>query len=189
MTNPEDILIQQLKNNDPSGYETLVEKYGNRLLKIAYIITCDRQLAEDVLQESFLTLYQNIKNFREESALSTWITRITINKAKNMIRLKAFRRIPVIDEIIVPDPLPLPDESLEVKEKQVTIRKRLASLPLKYRDVLYLYYYEEMKIKEIAEILDLGESGVKSRLKRGREKLKELLEEGGNFYEENQSDE
>lgn len=172
-------MTQQLRDKNSLTYKKLIDDCGDRLLRLAFIVVGDQQIAEDVVQESFLALYQNIETFRGESSIITWLTRVTINKAKNVLRRKKLKSIDFKEGIDIQDTSPLPEEYLETKEKKVKVRNLLLSLPLKYRDVLYLYYYEEIKIKEIADILDLTESGVKSRLKRGREHMKELLVERG----------
>lgn len=72
-----------------------------------------------------------------------------------------------------------PQECYERKERQSAVREIMLAVPLKYRDVLYLYYFEELKIREIARVLDLSQSGVKTRLKRGREHMRVILEKRG----------
>lgn len=68
--------------NDQDAYEELVDTYGEKLLRLAYMVIGERQAAEDVVQESFLALYKNLHNFRGESSLGTWLIRITLNRAK-----------------------------------------------------------------------------------------------------------
>lgn len=179
MNQQEKLMTQQLRDKNSLTYKKLIDDYGDKLLRLAFIVVGDQQIAEDVVQESFLALYQNIETFRGESSIITWLTRVTINKSKNVLRRKKLKIVDFKEEINIQDTSPLPEECLETKEKKVKVRDLLLTLPLKYRDVLYLYYYEEIKIKEIADILDLTESGVKSRLKRGREYMKELLVERG----------
>ncbi len=177
--NSREDLVSRLQQNDELAYHELVETYGEKILHLAYTIVGDKQMAEDVVQESFLTLYEKLYTFRGDSSLYTWLTRIAINKAKNKVRPSLLKKITYVWDIKRKDDKPLPQECFETKERQGMIRKVLMVLPLKYKEVLYLYYYEEMKVKEIAQVLDLSESGVKSRLHRGRELFKKLLEERG----------
>ncbi|KUO50146.1 MAG: hypothetical protein APF76_06715 [Desulfitibacter sp. BRH_c19] len=179
MTRAPGELIKRLLVSDETAYVELVNTYGEKLLHLAYMVVGDRQLAEDVVQESFLALYAKLQNFRGESSLSTWLTRITLNKAKNKIRPKLFQKIAYFWEINATDTAPLPQDNYEKQEKQSIVREIMLSLPIKYRDVLYLHYFEELKIKEIAEILDVSQSGVKTRLQRGRNQMKDLLKERG----------
>lgn len=170
-----DETIKKLRSNDQIAYEELVDAYGERLLRLAYMVVGDQQLAEDVVQESFLAVYTNVHNFRGDSSFDTWMTRIALNKAKNKIRPKMWQKIMYFWDVQAEDTGPLPQQDYEEKEQKRLVKDTMCALPLKYRDVLYLYYYEEMKVKEIAQVLDVGESGIKSRLQRGREKMKALL--------------
>ncbi|HHX74978.1 MAG TPA: sigma-70 family RNA polymerase sigma factor, partial [Firmicutes bacterium] len=95
------------------------------------------------------------------------------------IRPKIWRRILFFREVGGTDRAALPQDEFEARERRRWVQETMFTLPLKYRDVLYLYYFEEMKIKDIAEVLDLSESGVKTRLQRGREKMKMLLQARG----------
>ncbi len=172
-------LTQRLMAKDQRAYEELIDTYGEKLLRLAYMVVGDKQVAEDVVQESFLALYKNLHNFRGESRLGTWLSRITLNKAKNKVRPKILQKISYLWEIKAIDTAPLPQDSYERKESQAIVKEILFSLPLKYRNTLYLYYYEEMKIKDIAQVLDISQSGVKARLQRGKEQMKVLLKERG----------
>src|SRR5690554_5836820 len=171
--------IQRLISNDQAAYKELVDTYGEKLLRLAYMVVGDRQLAEDVVQESFLAIYQHVHSFRAESSFDTWVTRITLNKAKNKIRPSMWKRIICFREVRREDDHPLPHDEYEARQQKKWVHETMFALPLKYRDVHYLYYFEEMKIREIADALNVSESGIKSRLKRGREKMKILLEARG----------
>ncbi|MGF7185203.1 RNA polymerase sigma-70 factor (ECF subfamily) [Desulfitispora alkaliphila] len=179
MVNSRDELVQRLQLNDEVAYHELIDAYGDKIIRLAYMVVGDRQVAEDVVQESFIALYQKVGQFRGASSLETWLTRIALNKAKNKVRPSFLQRITYMWELNFVDKRPSPQDSYESKERQELIKEVMLSLPLKYRDVLYLYYYEEMKIREIAEVLDITISGVKSRLQRGREQAKKLLGERG----------
>ncbi len=176
MEDLEDGLVRRLKTGDVEAYHQLVEYYGEKLLRLAYIIIGDYQLAEDTLQESYINIYRNIHSFSGKSTLVTWVTRITINNAKQALKKKRRKTwVPFYDGIKEnSEPHSITYEIIK-KEQIAKLREILIDLPLKYREALYLYYYEEMKIKEIATILDIGESGVKSRLQRGRNMLGERL--------------
>lgn len=179
MKKPLEETIQKLIANDQSAYVSLVDTYGEKLLRLAYMVVEDRQISEDVVQESFLALFENLHNFRGESSLATWLMRITLNKAKNKVRPKMYNKLKFFWDVRAPDTNPLPHDNYEQKERQSAVRDILRALPMKYKDVLYLYYFEEMKIKEISLVLDISPSGVKTRLQRGKKKMKELLQERG----------
>ncbi|ABW17729.1 RNA polymerase sigma factor [Alkaliphilus oremlandii] len=176
MEKQDDDLIRDLKLKDLNAYHKLIEYYGEKLLRLAYIIIGDYQLAEDALQESYINIYRHINHFNEKSSLLTWVTRITINNAKQALKKKNKRAWnPLYHSINESSNSPPLTYDIIQKEEYEKVNKTLMSLPIKYREALYLHYYEELKIKEIANILDIGESGVKSRLQRGRTMLEEML--------------
>lgn len=179
LANASDNLVLRLRNNDEAAYHELVEQFGDRMLHLAYIIVKDRQVAEDVVQETFISLYQKLHTFSENSSLFTWIARICLNKAKNKVRPGFFNRITYLWEMPFRDSQPLPSEIYEHKETKQLLQQIVLDLPLKYRDTLYLYYYEDLSVKDIADLLDVSESAIKSRLQRGRDLVKHMLIERG----------
>lgn len=167
--------VERLKNNEELAYQELVHEYSTKLLRIAFYIVKDKEMAEDVVQDSLISLYKNINSFRGDSQLSTWLIRIVINNSKRAVGAKRTIDFSEIKEIFLRDNKPIPEDIIIKKEKEEDLREILISLPVKYKEVLILYYYEELKIKEISEILNISESGIKSRLKRGKEKIKEEM--------------
>ncbi len=169
--------------NEAELYAELLEQYGDKLLRLAFIMLGDIQLSEDVVQESFLALHRSLGSLRGDSSYYTWLVRVTINQSKNLLRRKKIKKILLIDDIKQQSNSASPEEALLASEEKVEIRQALAALPLKYREVMYLYYYEELKIKAIAEIMDMSEAGIKTRLQRGRAHLKKRLMERSIDYE------
>lgn len=148
---------------------SLVEKYQDRLFAAAYSVCKSPQDAEDVVQESFIAYHSSKKEFESEEHIKAWLSRVTINKAKNACR--AFWRRATV---------PLEDyaDSLEFEcSADRELFETVMGLPEKYRTALHLYYFEDYPVKEIAKILSISESNVKVRLSRGRAMLKEILEE------------
>ncbi len=169
--------------NEAELYAELLEQYGNKLLRLAFILLGDLQLSEDVVQESFLALHRSMRSLRGDSSYYTWLVRVTINKSKNILRRKKLKKILLIDDIQHRDHSESPEEVLLASEDKSEIREVLATLPLKYKEILYLYYFEELRIKAIAEIMDMSEAGIKTRLQRGREHMKNRLMERSIDYE------
>lgn len=129
--------------------------------------------AEDVFQDVFLTLYELQPVFNDADHIRAWLITIARNKCKNQLRSFWRRNVTCIDEVLLP-----------AKTKQNDgIISAVLKLPLRYRDIVYLFYFEEYKISELSVMLKVKESTVKTRLKRGRSLLKEeLLKEG--YYNE-----
>ena len=146
--------------------EKLVEKYSNMIYRLALIRTKTKENSEDVYQEVFLRLAKKMPDFKSEEHERAWLIRVTINCSKNLLNSKFFRNTAELKE----------DIPFETEEKH-NIYYSVQKLPIKYKTIVHLYYYENYKIKEISEILKMKENTVKSCLARAREKLK-MEEEG-----------
>ena len=161
--------------------EEAMSLYGKEVLYIAYSYVKDDRLAEDIAQEVFIRFYQHYDSFRNESSLKTWIIRIAINQSKDHLKKWETRKLlftnklnEIIHELTGNDP-----QSQTIhKETRRELHKKLLSLPIKYREVLFLYYYEELKITEIAACLDININTAKTRLKTGKEKLQKMYPKG-----------
>lgn len=160
---------------DPIGeqeFEELVKQYGTELLHICFMYLKNYQLAEDAVQDTFLAVYQNYGRFRGDSSLKTWITRIAINKCKNILRKK------YLQVECFPLNLQLPREGeWEKMEQDMTVIKAIMGLSRKEREVVIAYYYQGLSVKEVAELYQLKEGAVMQRMKRARTKLRDKLEE------------
>ena len=151
--------------------EEIVEKYSNMIMQIAYQNVFNKSDSEDITQEVFIKLMKNIGKFDNEEYMKAWIIRVTINLSKDYNKSFWNRNTTGIDE------------NLKIfGEEYQDIFKELSKLKPKYRNIIYLYYYQGYKIKEIAEILSMNQNTVSSCLTRARESLKELLDEGGEVY-------
>ena len=146
--------------------EKMVEKYSNMIYRLALIRTKTKENSEDVYQEVFLRLAKKMPDFKSEEHERAWLIRVTINCSKNLLNSKFFRNTSELKE----------DIPFETEEKH-NIYYSVQKLPIKYKTIVHLYYYENYKIKEISEILKMKENTVKSCLARAREKLK-MEEEG-----------
>ncbi|MEO2187522.1 RNA polymerase sigma factor [[Clostridium] innocuum] len=144
--------------------ETVLETYGLMVYKLALSQTRNRSDAQDVFQEVFLRLMKNKKPFASEEHLKAWLLRVTINCSKKFFMSSWYRKT---EELVVD----IPFEEEQNSELYYAVLK----LPLKYRTVIHLFYYEQYSVAQIAQYLKRNESTVKSQLKRGREMLKGVL--------------
>lgn len=151
----------------------LVETYQTDLLRISYVYLRDRALAEDAVQETFVKAYKSLDSFRGDSSEKTWLTRILINTCKDMLKGSWFRRL---DRRITPEDLPEPAAPEDREES--ALMDEILRLPAKYKDVILLYYYQNMPEREISEALNIGLSTVSIRLSKARKKLRITLEGG-----------
>lgn len=145
-----------------------VEKYADTVFRICILHLKNKSDAEDIFQEVFLKFALNDKEFENANHEKAWIIRVTINACKDLIKSFFRSRTISIDELIsVAD---------EEKEDLSYVLEAVLKLPIKYRDAIYLHYYEGYSALEIGEILGKNENTVYSILSRGRSMLKESLE-------------
>lgn len=151
--------------------ERLVLQYQQPLLRTCFLYLRDRALAEDAVQETFLKAYRSLASFRGECSEKTWLMKIAINTCCDLRRAHRLRRI---DPCRIPDLLPQTAEPFTQAEEALVTQ--VMRLPRKLREVILLYYYQDMTVTEIAVSLGISQSSVSGRLKRAREKLRALLE-------------
>ncbi len=145
------------------------EKYKDTVYRVALNFMGNAQDAEDAVQEALLKLYLSRDQFEGEEHVKRWLIRVTLNLCKNAARA-AKRRIPTPPEELA---LSIPFEA----EEQIALFTAVMALPERYRVPLYLFYYEEYSVREIARIMELTESNVTTRLSRARAMLKSELSE------------
>ena len=154
-----------------SELERLVGQYQTAVLRTCYLYLCDRSQAEDAVQETFLKVYKGLDTFRGESSEKTWIMKIAMNTCYKMNRSGWSR---FINRRVTPEMLP--ETSVPFEEKDDELTRAVIRLPIRLREVILLYYYQGLNVNEIAEALDISQPSVSGRLKRGRERLKDMLE-------------
>ena len=144
-----------------------VKRNNQRLFLIALSYTRNQTDAQDILQNTFLKLWKNTKEFKNDEHLDKWLTRVAVNESKNLLRSPfKSRSVPLEDADIKYDFAENQDHDLF---------NAVMKLPQKQRTVIHLFYYEDMSVKEIAETLGIRANAVKTRLSRGRTQLKNIL--------------
>jgi len=151
----------------------MVEAHQTALLRTCYVVLKDYALAEDAVQETFLKAYRAMGAFRGECGQKTWLMRIALNTCRDMKRLAWLRRV---DRRVTPEQLPQACVPFEARDD--SILQCILRLPRKEREVLLLYFYQDMTLEEIGQSLGLSKSTISSRLKRAKEKLRAVLEGG-----------
>ena len=184
----EEDFVECLRAGDAAASETLVRANIGYLLKVAQPIMRDRALAEDCVQEAFISAFRNIESFEGRSSIRSWLRRITINVALMKLRSMKRRDERSIDELLpefnenqcrIEAPwthIATPEEIVENADIRAWVRARIEELPENYRVVLILRDYEELSTLEVAEQLEISEQAVRVRLHRARSALKKLLE-------------
>ncbi|MGI6777647.1 MAG: sigma-70 family RNA polymerase sigma factor [Acetivibrionales bacterium] len=170
------------ENNRSELLDYLMRRFSDKVIKIAYYHVRDRYMAEDICQEVFLRVYKNLDKFCRDSTYFTWIYRITVNLCRDYKASAYFRRMLPWCGWGAEDMTETDERLFEAAEGGEVFRK-VMDLPLKYRTVLALYYFEEFTTPEIARILKIRENTVRARLCRGRKMLKEILAREESVYE------
>ena len=160
--------------------EQFIRAHGEELLRLAYTYVKNRQVSEDIVQDVLVKAYEKQSDFQGQSSYRTYLYRMTINRSYDYLRSWSYKNTVVTYQI---QKFLRGGKSVEQQVIQLSETEQLAdavlALPLNYREVIVFYYYKEMKIEEIATLLECSTNTVKTRLRRGREKLKISLEGSG----------
>ena len=160
--------------------ERLIEDYGQDVLKIAYLYVKDQQLAEDIFQEVFYKVMKNYHKFEHLSSEKSWLIRITINTCKDLLRTSWLRRVTTFGTLEEQNQTQYEQPfDMTQSESNNELYEMIMKLPQRYKEVILLFYYEDFSYDEMAKILNIPKGTVQSRLARGREKLKKMMEERG----------
>jgi RNA polymerase sigma factor (sigma-70 family) len=180
-------LVARIAGGDQTAFEVLMRKYNGKLFRIARAILKDDRDAEDVLQEAYLDAYRHIQDFRGDSEVGTWLTRIVINQA--LMRLRKEKRRSVIvpfraartneaergEADVVDNRTESPSNRVLRAEIRRILERRIDELPLSFRTVFVMREVEDMSVQETAECLGLSPATVRTRLFRARGLLSESL--------------
>lgn len=178
-------LVERLQKGDSEAFEELVSRYENKVYRLAIKLTRNEALAEEVLQEVFLKIYEKIDTFRGEAALSSWIYRIAANACFAKLNLEKRHQHADLDDTMPQaeqamqerseSGLETPDKPLLADEALSVISRAIDRLPEDFRVVLTLRDVEGLSNEEVAKVLELSVPAVKSRLHRARLLLRKRL--------------
>jgi RNA polymerase sigma factor (sigma-70 family) len=186
-------LIAELKAGRESAFRMLVETYQDKVYNVALVIVQQPEEAEDIAQEVFIEVYQTIRQFREESRLTTWLYRITTTKAlAHHRKRKAQKRFSILTSLFGlnnevlhhPPDFHHPGVSLEQKEEMYTLFKAVDRLADTQKVAFTLHYMDELSHREIAEVMQVSVSAVESLLHRAKQNLRKQLTP---YYKENKN--
>ncbi|MED1563034.1 RNA polymerase subunit sigma [Alkalihalobacillus alcalophilus ATCC 27647 = CGMCC 1.3604] len=152
----------------------IMNTYGDELLRLIYSYVKNKEVAEDLTQDIFIKVYERIDQFEQRSSLRTWLYRIAINQSKDYLKSWHFRKVRTeAEDFFLSHTVEKTPEirTVEKAEEEELVHK-VFSLPLKYREVIYLFYYQECSVGEISELLKVKEGTVKTRLYQARRKLR-----------------
>lgn len=151
-------LIREAKNGDPDAFTELMQMHMQAMYKTARAILANDEDCADAISETILACWEKLSQLKQPEFFKTWMIRILINKSRDI--LKARSRVSYVEEV--------PEAMVFMEESTLEFREALETLDEKYRLPVVLYYVDGWKAREIAEVLALPESTVRTRLARGR---------------------
>ena len=180
MMNNTRALVDKILSGDPGSFQKLVSDHQRLVGQIVFRMVANPTEREDLCQDVFVRVYQNLDRFQFQAKLSTWIARIAYNTCLNFLEKK---RLPLYEDHVsegetIDDcqgEIQGPDRWAESRQRSVQVCEEIDGLPVLYGTVLSLYHLHEMTYAEIGEILSLPDGTVKSYLFRARKMLKERL--------------
>ena len=168
----EERLIELIKKGNESAFVTMYEMYSGRLFGVCLRYSKNKADAEDLLQESFVKIYENLKNFQGSGSLEGWLRRITVNICINHYRKSKTEKVIASDNYVVDD---IVNETVFSKIETERILELIQELPEGYRLVFNLHVIEGYKHNEIAELLGYSENTSKTQLLKARKQLMEKV--------------
>ena len=174
----DEALVPLVQHQDQELFVFLVKRYRKKLVRYAKYLGANDFQAEDIVQESFIKAFINLKGFNTSKNFSSWIYRIVHNHAINFLKKeKNLQHTSLSDWLseVIPGKVNL-EKDFEIEIDKNNLKKCLDKLPIKYKEVLVLFYFEERKYKEISDILRIPINTVGIRLQRAKSKLKEICQ-------------
>lgn len=187
MAEPSQELIRRAQAGDREALSQIIVGQQHYVYSIAMSVLKNPEDAADLTQEAFIRLFRALPQYNGESRFTTWLYRLVVNLGRDELRRRG-RQVPVVPPMVDEediDPIASvadedrwtdPARSLDSQELRDEVRRALAQLEEHYRLVLTLYYFDDMKYTDIAEVLDLPLNTVKSHIRRGKERLAMLLQ-------------
>jgi RNA polymerase sigma-70 factor (ECF subfamily) len=178
--NDDDYYIKKTLDGDSASFGFLVEKYQNMVFSLAIKMLKHREESEEVSQDTFVKAYKSLSKFHGESKFSTWLYRVAYNTCLDRIKKnrKYNNNVEINDatsnEIFHAESI---FDSLENKERSEIIQECMDKLPEDERAIIHLFYFEELSLKEIIEVVSISEGNLKVKLYRARKKLFSIFKE------------
>lgn len=155
--------------------ERIMHQHTESLLRLSYYYVKDLQIAEDIVQETFLKFYASKNSYEERGELNAYLSRMVVNKSKDYLKSWSYRKISLQNKLFsIHGQMKM--DNLIRKDEETIVGEAILKLPLKHREPLIYFYFEDMTIKEISRLLEIPESTVKTRLRRSKELLKTQLQ-------------
>jgi len=178
---PDWMVVRAMAQGDTSALDELYARHGAGVLGFLVSRLSDRQLAEEVLQDVMLAAWDHAASFREESKVRTWLLAIARNRAINTQRKRRVQQVELSESFQLSSDETGPLEKVVKRSEQDMVRDAMRQLPDPYREVLTLVFYHQLTGPEAAEVMQVSEGTIKSRLHRAKEMLRRVLQSEGSF--------
>ncbi|TYR74402.1 sigma-70 family RNA polymerase sigma factor [Rossellomorea vietnamensis] len=168
--------VNSIDNNE-QVIGQLMDTYSDDVLHLVFSYVKNRTTAEDLTQEIFIKCHEKLGQFNNKSSIKTWLYAIAINHCKDYLRSWHYRKIQFSDKILdyIPSKSKHVEEEIISKNVANSLTSAIIDLPVKYREVVFLHYYEELSLLEISKITGVNRNTLKTRLKQARELLKNKM--------------
>lgn len=188
MEHDERKLIERASGGDPSAFNRLMETHERRMYAVALRMCANREDAQDCLQEAMLRIYRSISSFKSQSSFATWVYRITMNTCLDELRKKKNKQNTSLDSLLdmgwsPQDETSSPERQTIQEEARQYLHKAIQTLPEDMRSAIVLRDIQGLTYEEIAQALDINVGTIKSRISRGREKLREKLKQKPELFD------
>ena len=181
----DEVLVQQARLGDHHAFELLVDRYSALLLRQITHLLRDEDLAHDVLQYVFLQMYRSLPTLRRDGTLKGWLCQVARNRCFDELRRKRpvfFSEIALVPDgvehsslLMLPDPDPLPQELVELRDLRELLLEAIEMLPSRSRAVVLMRYTNQLSFREIGQALSIPETTAKTYFSRARKQLRNLL--------------
>ena len=151
-------------------FDYVYNEYAKELYNIAYGYTRNRDDSIDIMQNAYVVLLESNKKFESNEHIKYFLIRVTINESLDLLKSASKKRVIKNNDVVVNFP------ETKKEELQYDLSEIVNALPEKYKTIIILHYYDDMKIKDISSVLKISESAVKKRLERARNLIKEIIE-------------
>jgi RNA polymerase sigma-70 factor (ECF subfamily) len=171
-------LLERTRQGDRDAFESLFRKYHPYVYNISVGMLGNGDDAADITQETFLRVHRSLPQFRGAASFSTWLYRVAVNLCISELRRRSRSRLQYFDDLALPpeaeeDHRPSPAEAAQSAEERRIVRRVLGTLPADYQAIMVLRHFQQLAYEEIAEVLQLSLSQVKTRLFRARKMFKD----------------
>lgn len=157
--------------------DLLMQDYSDNILYLVFTYVKNQATAEDLTQEIFIKCYEKLDQFNQQASIKTWVYKIASNHCKDYVRSWYYRKIRLNEKVMnyIPSHSKQVEEEVISKHQEDSLSHAVMALPIKYREVVFLHYYEELSVAEISNVTTVNANTIKTRLKRAKELLRDKM--------------